>query len=87
MLSLMEQTAHLRREWVRKEGPSIKQLIEKFPCLADPRIVRFYVFAHLFISGFLYYTDADEFYLITGATQTHFEQKYETLLFKFCRVR
>ncbi len=76
MLSLMEQTAHLRREWVR---PSIKQ---KFP---DPRIVRFYVFAHLFI----YITQMlAEFCLITGATQTHFEQKwqeYETLLFKFCR--
>ena len=41
MVTLMEQTAVLRREWVKKEGPSVTQLMEKFPCLADPRIVRF----------------------------------------------
>ena len=41
MVTLMEQTAVLRRECIKKEGPSVTQLMDKFPCLADPRIVRF----------------------------------------------
>lgn len=42
MITLMEQTADMRREWVQKDEPSVSQVLEKFPCLADPRIVRFY---------------------------------------------
>ena len=40
MVTLMEQTADRRREWITTEGPSVKEVLEKFPCLADPRIVR-----------------------------------------------
>ena len=40
MITLMEQTAHIRREWIKTEGPTVKQILENFPCLGEPRIVR-----------------------------------------------
>lgn len=44
MLSLMEQTAYWRREWIKNEGPSVQQVLENFPCLADPRLVSLHYF-------------------------------------------
>lgn len=39
MLTLMEDTAEFRRSWVRDENPSVSMVLEKFPCLTDPRLV------------------------------------------------
>ena len=39
MMTLLEQTAHQRREWISKETPSISEILKTFPCFADPRIV------------------------------------------------
>lgn len=41
MLTLLKETADKRREWIQTTGPSVEQLLETFPCFADPRIVRF----------------------------------------------
>ncbi len=32
--------SHGAREWIKTEGPTVKQILEKFPCLGEPRIVR-----------------------------------------------
>lgn len=39
MMTLLEQTAYQRRKWIFDESPSISEILEKFPCFADPRIV------------------------------------------------
>lgn len=40
MLTLMEDTAERRWSWIRCENPSVSIVLEKFPCLTDPRMVR-----------------------------------------------
>ena len=40
MLTLVKETADKCREWIQTTGPSVKQVLETFPCFADPRIVR-----------------------------------------------
>ena len=39
MLTVLEETAELRRTWIREENPSVSEILEKFPCLSDSRIV------------------------------------------------
>ena len=39
MLTLLDETACLRRALIRDENLSVLQILEKFPCLADPKIV------------------------------------------------
>ena len=39
ILALLEETAELRRSWIREESPSVSEVLEKFPCFTDPRIV------------------------------------------------
>ncbi len=39
MILLLEQTAVLRRKWIQDECPIVKEVIEKFPCLTEPKLV------------------------------------------------
>jgi hypothetical protein len=39
MTLLLEQTAVLRRKWIQEECPIVKEVIEKFPCLTEPKLV------------------------------------------------
>jgi hypothetical protein len=39
MLTVLEETAELRRTWIREENPSVSEIFEKFPCLSDSRIM------------------------------------------------
>lgn len=39
MFCLMQQTASLRRQWIIKECPTVKAVLEMFPCLQDPTMV------------------------------------------------
>ena len=39
MVSLLELTAKLRRQWIKEELPSVSEVIDKFPCLVEPKIV------------------------------------------------
>ena len=29
----------MRRKWIKEEKPSVKDIIDKFPCLKDPKFV------------------------------------------------
>ena len=39
MVSLLELTAKLRRQWIKEELPSVSEVIDKFLCLDEPKIV------------------------------------------------
>lgn len=39
MVTLLEVTAVQRRRWIRDECPSVKEIIEEFPCLKEPKVV------------------------------------------------
>ena len=39
MAILLEETAIQRRSWITNENPPVKLVLEKFPCLADPKVV------------------------------------------------
>ena len=39
MVTLLQQTSKQRRLWILNENPSVNMVLEKFPCLADPKIV------------------------------------------------
>ena len=39
LTSLMEETAVVRRQWITNECPPVKVILEKFPCLKEPKIV------------------------------------------------
>ena len=39
MISLLEETAVQRRQWIMNECPPVKSILEKFPCLKEPKIV------------------------------------------------
>ena len=36
---LMEETATIRRNWIREDKPPVVDIIQKFPCLKDPKFV------------------------------------------------
>lgn len=40
VLVLMKETAANRREWIKKDRPTIKNVLEEFPCLKDFTVVR-----------------------------------------------
>lgn len=86
MITLMEQTADMRREWVQRDEPSVSQLLEKFPCLADPRIVRFHQYLWEYFHNYVSLQMLNEFCQITGAIQHDFEnmwEEYERLILKY----
>ncbi len=39
MQGLLEQTATIRQRWIRDEIPPVRQVLEKFPCLKEPKLV------------------------------------------------
>ena len=39
MATLLKQTATLRRKWIFESNPPIKEILEKFPCLKEPKLV------------------------------------------------
>ena len=87
MLTLMDQTAELLRKWVQKDSPSVSQLLEKFPCLSDPRIVSlFIVHNSTFRILCLTLQMLNKFCQMTGAIQNDFKQtweEYEMLIMKY----
>jgi len=55
MMTLLEQTAHQRREWIFNESPSISEILKKFPCFADPRIVsKVYIPSYMLMKHCMY---------------------------------
>lgn len=38
---ILQQTAKQRRFWVKTENPTVKMVLDKFPCLADSKIVSY----------------------------------------------
>ena len=42
MVTLLQETAEQRRSWITNENPPVKLILEKFPCLADPKVVSFF---------------------------------------------
>lgn len=54
--SLMDETAIVRRQWIQKEGPSVKDMFQRFPCLTDSQIVSgFVLFSALYNNSTLIY--------------------------------
>ena len=43
VVSLLELTAFQRRLWISKDSPPVKEVIEKFSCLREPKIVKLHV--------------------------------------------
>ena len=39
ILTLLQQTADMRRMWIKSENPTVKTVLDKYPYLADPKIV------------------------------------------------
>lgn len=39
MQLLLEQTSKQRTAWIHHDSPSVKEVVDVFPCLADPQIV------------------------------------------------
>jgi len=39
MITLLELTAGLRRQWILEECPTVREVLDKFPCLAEPKLV------------------------------------------------
>ena len=39
MSQLLQETAEERRRWIREDCPSVKDVLLKFPCLAEPKLV------------------------------------------------
>ena len=42
MLTLLQQTGMQRNYWIRNENPTVKMVLDKFPCLADSKVVSFF---------------------------------------------
>ena len=45
ILQLVEQTATGRRKWIVEDCPAVSELLDCFPCFADPRIMSLVVIA------------------------------------------
>lgn len=39
MTQLLQETAVERRRWIREDCPSVKEVLLKFPCLTEPKLV------------------------------------------------
>ena len=44
MITLLEETAALRKKWIVEDCPTVKDVLEKFSCLKEPKMVCFYKF-------------------------------------------
>ena len=42
MLTLLQQTGMQPIYWIRNENPTVKMVLDKFPCLADSKVVIFF---------------------------------------------
>ena len=40
MATLLEETAAQRTKWILQESPTVAVILEKFPCLKEPKLVR-----------------------------------------------
>ena len=40
MSSLLDETALQRRQWIMEDSPSVKDILNKFPCLKESKLVR-----------------------------------------------
>lgn len=39
MIALLEATSTQRRLWINKESPPVSEILEKFPCFEEPKLV------------------------------------------------
>ena len=39
MIALLEATSTQRRLWINKENPPVSEILEKFPCFEEPKLV------------------------------------------------
>ena len=39
LATLLELTSILCRQWINEESPTVKEVLEKFPCLSEPKLV------------------------------------------------
>ena len=39
MATLLKHTTVLRRKWILETNPPVKKILEKFPCLIEPKLV------------------------------------------------
>ena len=49
MSQLLQETATERRRWIREDCPSVKEVLLKFPCLQEPKLVsntQIYMYIH-----------------------------------------
>ena len=42
LTSLLHESSKLWRDWIRQERPPVKDVLVKFPCLQEPRLVSLY---------------------------------------------
>ena len=39
MIALLEATSTQRRLWINEESPPVSEILEKFPCFEEPKLV------------------------------------------------
>ena len=39
LITILEETSLLWRAWIRNDLPSVKQILDRFPCFTEPRMV------------------------------------------------
>lgn len=42
MATLLEETAQQRTKWIKEEGPTVINILQRFPCLREPTLVSIY---------------------------------------------
>ena len=47
--TLLEETTALRKKWIVEDCPTVKEILEKFPCLKEPKMV--IIIFHVFMCG------------------------------------
>lgn len=40
MATVLKETAIIRRQWIMETSPPVKEVLTKFPCLVEPKLVR-----------------------------------------------
>ena len=76
MQTLLEQTSNQRRSWIKNDGPSVKEVLDMFPCFADPRIVRWVLYI-LNITQYSFYLQMlHEFCLLTGFDENTIKERW-----------
>lgn len=54
MLTILDETAVIRRKWIEEDHPSVSQVLLKFPCFEDSRIVSICILYTCYIVSFIF---------------------------------